>query len=216
MVMGKSRDITINYNVPDTQTKDAIRALENKLEGTSRDVTWTRNEIRLLTEALRDLDQRTSGIKKLPDGRTRLGDAVITGFPSITVGEHNVAAGFLRKGDFKSAFEHSTLAIRAHEASQTNAAVKGGDLLPEGLAKVYHAGAVSAYNLQHYDLAYLWAKKAQDTEGNDERCHLLAATLFQLGKNVEALKVLDEVLRRNPNDEKCVALKKTIQSKTNP
>ena len=35
MVMGASRDVTINYNIPDTETKEAIRALETKLKGSA-------------------------------------------------------------------------------------------------------------------------------------------------------------------------------------
>ena len=50
MVMGQSRDITINYNVHETITNTAVKALETKLEGASKNITLNRQEIELLDE----------------------------------------------------------------------------------------------------------------------------------------------------------------------
>ena len=56
-VSGKAGNVTITYNVPESMTREAIAALEEKLKTTSVAVELTKNEIRLLAEALKDLDQ---------------------------------------------------------------------------------------------------------------------------------------------------------------
>ncbi len=216
MVMGSSRDVTINYNVPDTETKEAIQALETKLEGTTDDITLNREEIHLLAQALKDLDQRTSGIEKLPDGRTRVGNDLITGFPYITVEEHNAAAAFVKKGDYATAFQHSKRAIESHEESQKSATLKSGDLLPEPLAKIYHVGAISAFNLQKYDLALEWIRNSIAAQSNTERSLLLAATLHQLKRSAEALEVINAALTEHPEDSKLLSLKKLLNSLETP
>lgn len=215
MVAGKSRDITINYNVPDTETREAVRALQAKLDGTKQDISLTRNEIRLLAQALKDLDQRTSGIEKLPDGRTKIGSAIVSGFPSIVVDEHNRAAALVRQGKYSDAFLYSQRAIAAHEASQTDAAVKGGDLLPPARAKIYHIGAISAYNLKKWDLAREWAKAAVLAESNDDRLQVLAASLYRLGNAGEALQMCGTILSGDPNHKATLALKREIEKSPN-
>ena len=179
-------------------------------------MNFSRNEIRLLAQALKDLDQRTSGIEKLPDGRTRVGNDLVTGFPSITVDEHNAAAALLQKGAYAAAFKHSKRAIETREASQANATVKSGDLLPESLAKIYHAGAVSAFNLNKYELSLDWIRKSVAAQNNAERTHLLALTLHVLQQNDEASAIVSAGLAQQPDDTKLLGLKKVLDSLTPP
>ena len=122
---------TINYNPPVTATKEAIQELENRLDQTDTKIELTRKEIKLLADALRDLDQRTSGIEKLPDGRTKFGDFV-SGEPSIVIQEHNTAVSDFQNNNFEKAFEHSQNAIKAfEETKKINILISTNSLPPE-------------------------------------------------------------------------------------
>lgn len=214
IVMGQSRDITI-YNVHDTDTKIAVKALETKLEGASKNITLNRQEIELLAKALKDLDQRTSGIEKLPDGRSKFGN-IITGHPSIVIEQHNIAAALLRKNDFVNAFQHSKDAIEAYESSQQNASIKIGGLKAFAVAKLYHVGAISAYKLQKRDLAHQWAEKADKAESNPERLYLVALTLFNINEQDKALDVVNKGLTKYPDSEILQSIKQQITRRIGP
>jgi tetratricopeptide (TPR) repeat protein len=215
MVMVQPENATINYNVPDTDTKKAIDALETKLESASKDIVLNRQEIELLTKALQDLDQRTSGIEKLPDGRTKLGD-IITGSPITVTEQHNIAVALLRKNDFANAFQHSKDAIEAYELGQQKAFISSGDLKAFAVAKLYHIGAISAYVLQKYDLAHQWAEKADKAEQNPERLYLLGLTLFKIDEQGKALEVINQGLTKYPDNEPLKALKQEITKRIGP
>lgn len=107
-------NVAINYNVPETETKKAIQMLEDRLSNTTIAVELNREEIRSLAPALKDLDQRTSGIEKLPDGRTKFGK-LITGTPTILLEEHNASIKELDRHNFQVVSEHSKKAIDAFE-----------------------------------------------------------------------------------------------------
>jgi tetratricopeptide (TPR) repeat protein len=159
-VAGAPRDITINYNVPATETKEAIAALEEKLKGTNTAIELTRSEVKLLARALTDLDQRTSGITKLPDGRTSMG-GFIGGEPRIVMEEHEAATQAFNKKEYSTALEHSKKAIGAYEdAAKIPRAASTGDLTPDSLGKIYFLGAILAATNRQLDTALMWIKKA--------------------------------------------------------
>jgi len=206
VVTGESGDITIiNNNVAPTETNEAIEAIERKLERTNADVRLSREELRLLANALRDFDQRTSGIEKLPDGRTRLG-TIITGSPTIVIDEHNTAVKLFKNGDFTGAFEHSQQAIDAHETSQREASVQT-NMNTSDRAMMYYVGTMSAHRLKRHEVAYKWAEKANGIKSNMDRIALLAATLFNVGRHDEALQVADRGLKEDPNDPRLATLR---------
>ncbi|HEY4481373.1 MAG TPA: hypothetical protein VI489_00825, partial [Candidatus Brocadiaceae bacterium] len=89
------------------------------------------------------LCQRTSGIDKLPDGRTIMGQ-LVAGEPVIVLQEHQASIGYFERKDFPSAFVHSTNAIQAFEASQGKGSIRSGDLPSESTAKLYLHGALVA------------------------------------------------------------------------
>jgi len=198
-------NITINLNVPPTATQEAIEALENKLKKVSTDVTLRRQEIQLLARSLRDLDQRTSGIEKLPDGRTRVG-RIITGYPTIVIEEHNTAANLFKKGDFTGALKYSQRAIEKYEESQQDASIQD-NLNKSDTATMYYVGAMSAHQLKKHEQAYEWADKANNIMSNSDRTVLLAATLFNINRRTEALQVLKKGLEENPDNPKLNDLK---------
>ena len=197
---GDSNDITIYYNVEPSKTKEAIEALENRLKEVRTDISLTREELEMLTVALKDLDQRTSGIEKLPDGRTRIG-RLIAGHPTIVVEEHNAAAILYRKKDFVNALEHSKCAIQAHEESQQEGSSMkvGGNLNESQVATMYYVGALSAHKLKKHEQAYEWAEKANNHESNPKLIAFLSVTLYNVNRKVEALQMIDKRLVQDPN-----------------
>jgi len=198
-VAGSARDITINYNVPATETKEAIAALEEKLKGTSATIELTRNEVKLLAHALTDLDQRTSAIKKLPDGRTLMGGWV-GGEPTITLQEHNAAGQAFQKKDFSTALEHSKKAVESYEETKkVQVAASTGDLTPDSVGKMYFLAAALAGNANELDLALTWIKKADAANPTPEYKGYEVTLLSDLGKKEEALTLLEEGLKASPD-----------------
>lgn len=210
-----TKDVAIYYNVPETATKETIKRfeeIEKRVNQTEDKVELTREEIRLLAQALKDLDQRTSGIEKLPDGRTKFG-YMVSGTPSVVIQEHNTAATYFESGDYNSALVHSQNAIKAYEDSQKVdvGIIVGGALTQESVSKMYYLGALIAQRLGKDDLAYQYAKKALDTNpslpiNNAE----LASTLYNLGKYQEALGYIETALKDEPNNSEFLDLKKMI------
>jgi len=207
-VTGAARDITINYNVPASETKDAIAALEEKLKGTSSAIELTRGEVKLLARALTDLDQRTSGITKLPDGRTAMG-GFVGGEPRIVIEEHEAAVQAVNKKDYVTALEHSKKAIEAYEeAAKLPRAASTGDLLPEARGKVYYLGALMAGTDRQFDTALNWIRKADASDPKPEYKAYQVAVLSDSGKREEAKALLEESLKAAPDNPVLIDVKK--------
>lgn len=207
-VSGQAGNITINYNVPETVTREAIVALERKVEDANSAVQLTREEVHLLAQALRDLDQRTSGIKKLPDGRTQMG-GFVAGDPVITIQEHEAAVQAYLKSDYKTALEHSTRAIKTYEESNPASAVAAAGMIlpPEEISKFYYLGSLSAGALGQLDLAFQWSKKADTISPHPEYKAVEVAALSDLGRKDEARSLLEEALKSNPDNAQLLKVK---------
>jgi tetratricopeptide (TPR) repeat protein len=203
-------NITINYNLPESATREAVAALEAKIKDAKSEILLTRDEVHLLAQALRDLDQRTSGIQKLPDGRTNLGGA-ITGTPTITIQEHEAAIAAYEKQDYVTALAHSQEAIRVHEeSSKTPAAMTAGPSLgAEEISKLYYLGALSAGALKQPQVALELATKADSIFAASDYKAVKVAALSDLGKKDEARTLLQEALRADPSNERLAIVKKT-------
>ena len=193
-------NVTINYNVPETETKKAIQMLENKLNNTKTAVDLNREEVRSIALALKDLDQRTSGIEKLPDGRTKFGD-FITGSPTVLLEEHDASIREFNQHNFQAALEHSKKAIDAFEQTADSSGIKTGELTDEKVSKLYYQGSLSAHRANRNDLAYEWIRRAIDKHRTAEKEKLLAAVLANLGKTEESLKIVEQLLSENSDDQ---------------
>jgi tetratricopeptide (TPR) repeat protein len=192
--------ITTNYLVPETETRKLIKVLEDKVNDTNSSLELTRNELRLIAQALKDLDQRTSGIEKLPDGRTRLG-TLITGAPTIVLSEHKAAVDEWGHGKLEAAFQHSQNAIKAYEDSKVGTAgVESGKLSHEDAAKLYYVGAAVAQLQKKIELANTFAEKAAKLNPSVLDKALYSTTLFNVGRPNEAREIVRELLATNPND----------------
>ena len=211
IVMEEEGDITINYYVQETQTTKAIDALEQKISDVNASIGLTREEIRLLSLSLKDLNQRTSGIEKLPDGRTKIG-RIVTGEPTIVLEEHNAANINFKNGNYSVALEHSQKAIGALEATEHFSGMQTGKISDENVGKIYFLGALIAQKRSESELAHKWAKKSVEKQKTPKSQALLATTLFNLGQRVEALNVLNKSLEAFPNNVTLLNYKSRIQS----
>jgi len=166
-------------------------------------------------EAPEDLDQHTSGIEKLPDGRARIGN-FITGSPTFVLDEHNAADISRREKDFAKAFEHSKRAIQAYEESEQEVMkmkariTVGGNLNKSAVAKIYYLGALIAHQLKKNEQAYQWAEEANSIESNSKRVAFLAVTLFNLKRKTDALQIIDKGLIQDPNNPGLINVKNEI------
>ncbi len=199
-MFGTARDVTISYNMPDTATREAVDFLKKKAEDTDAAIGLTRKEILLLSKALQDLDQRTSGLQKLPDGRTLFG-SLISGNPTIVIQEHEAAATLFSAGDYKTALEHSQRAIKAYEdAKQIPASMSTGDLGPEDVSKLYYLAALISQKLQNKELVYKYAVKAAEIQPSSEHQVFLATALFNIGRVDEAIAVISKAVEMEPSN----------------
>jgi tetratricopeptide (TPR) repeat protein len=204
-------NVTINYTVPETATKEAIGVLEKKVNDVNAAVELNREEVRLLARALKDLDQRTSGIEKLPDGRTKFGNFV-TGTPTILLGEHNASIREFKQHNFQAAFEHSKRAIELFEQFANIPGIKTGELSNENAAKLYYQGSLSAYRANMKDLAREWIQKAIDKHKTIEKEKLLVVILIDLGKSEKALEIVKQLRVEHPNDKELVRIEEKVSS----
>ncbi len=210
---GDVNGIIIHHNIPPDETRDAIKELEDRIEDVNTDVALTRKDLKILTRALKDLEQRTSGIEKLPDGRIRIG-SIITGHATVAMDENNAAAKYYKEKDFVKAFEHSKRAIQAYEESQRKVAemkpTMEADLNKRAVAIIYYLGALSANRLKKDEQAYEWAEKANNHESNPKRIAILAITLFNLNRRTDALQVIENGLKQYPNDSSLLKIRNDL------
>lgn len=207
--------LNIPENVSETTTSRAIKELQSELNRTENNVTLTREEIRLISQALIDLDQRTSGIKILPDGRTEFGlqGGIIAGPPSIVIQEQNATLASLKSGDYNAGFNHAQNAIKAYEDAkkyESQTILYKEFLSPESVSKVYLTGVFAAQQLENHSLAYQYAMTALDTYDNPINNAALASTLLNLGNYTDALNYSKKALQAEPNNSLFIGLNNDI------
>jgi tetratricopeptide (TPR) repeat protein len=199
IVTGESRDIKIEYIVPESRTHEAIAALEEKLQETGQELQLQRSDIELLTQALRDLDQRTSGIERLPDGRTKIGN-LVAGQPIALLEEHDAAIAAYTQGEYEEALGHSKAAIGMLEASQRpDVSMSAGSLSSADESKIYYVAGLSAQRLRQTEQALGWAQKAVELSRSAETLGLLVSALANAGRQAEATATLTEALASFPD-----------------
>jgi tetratricopeptide (TPR) repeat protein len=188
--------------LPSTVTKEAFEALEKKLSNATNTIELTRADVRLLARALRDLDERTSGIEKLPDGRTMLG-GVVAGTPTVVVEAFNAGQHCYTNGDFAGALEHFTNAVAAMESAEVKTGKSyiglGGRMEPKDKALLFSRVAHSAQEFGKEALANEFAKKAVQMSPSAQNQALLASTLHNLALECLARGDLASALENSTN-----------------
>lgn len=206
LVMGRTGDLTINYNVPETATKEAIEALETSIKNASQDIMLTRNDVRLLANALKDLDQRTAGVEKLRDGRTKIGD-IVSGYPRVVADLHGTAFGEYGNANYEASLGYSQKAINAYETSKDKGSVlESGKLDETSVGSIYALGAQSAQRLGKHELALAWARKAVEAHPTPEYRIFLSVCLFNLRIYEEAKTLAEQALKEDSTNQNIRAM----------
>jgi len=176
---------TINNNyygtVSNSVTRDAFEALEARVATATNKIELTVTEVQKLARALRDLDQRTSDIEKLPDGRTRFG-SVISGSQKVIFEAFQAGVQSLTNQDFRGALEQFTRAIDAIQPEPSGLQIRSDvTLTAEGMEQLYRLASISAQMLGSNTMANTFAEKAVQTHPTSMNRALLATTLANLG-----------------------------------
>lgn len=181
-----------NYygTVSNSVTKDAFDALENTLSTATNKIELTVNEVHLLAQALRDLDQRTADIEKLPDGRTKFG-SMVSGEPKAIIKAFDSGVQHYNNKEYGAALPYFMKAIEIVESEPklANLIIGGGDITPKGKGQFYYLAANSASMLHSNSMASAFAEKAVASNPNAENNLLLASASASLGE--ESMKKED-------------------------
>lgn len=169
-------------NAADNSVKDLITALEAKTQTNSTDIQITRSEVQTITKLLTKLDERTSDMERLPDGRTRFGGS-ISGQPIVVVKALDQGfEAYLRK-DFQTLFSVTEVGIAALEGSlRPNIFYEETRINPNGIAALYYLGSSGASRQGKHILALKYAEKAYAAVPDYPAQFLLAGSLFNLGE----------------------------------
>ena len=160
VVMLQSTGTVNYYTTSDPTLRLAIEALEFRLRTNSETVELTRKDVRLLAEALRELDNRTKGFERLPDGRAKLGDHIV-GQQTFVTSDLALALNQLATNrNPQAAYAHFSNAISRWERSVVPNVFQGEPLMPYSVASMYQSGAMSALTRGEKVIAKEWAEKA--------------------------------------------------------
>ena len=213
MFNGNPNTINISYNIPETETKKTIAYFEKKLEDMNSVVSLTHQELERLTIALKDLDQRTSEIKILSDGRSKFGN-IVAGKPYIIAETFEQAHKYFIEKDYKKSYEIAYSAIQIYEKceEETKKVFSEAVLTNSSIANIYTLGAANAFLLQKYQQTFEWINKANKFESNSGRISIIAITQLFINHPDDALETIDDGLKKYPNDPDLEKAKNLITS----
>jgi BMFP domain-containing protein YqiC len=165
-------------------------------------------------EKLKQLEQKTSEIVRLPDGRMKMG-ILVTGSPSVLMEHFDLMLAAYKDREFEVAYREAKTAIKLYEDSKkalTDHYVSaGGTLKPEDVATLYGIGAELAQRFSEHDTALAWAQSAVAAKPSPERRAFLVTALLHAKKTEEAKKLVDETIAEGGEDaEKFKALLQEI------
>ncbi len=170
-----------------------------------------REENKKADEKLKLLEEKTSEIYRLPDGRTRMG-GMITGEPSVLKEYFDRMIAEYKAQRFESAYDSAKAGIKVYEDSKKaegGVAMTTGGVTPESVAILYSVGAELAQRLSDHANALMWAEAAVATIPTPERKALLVTALLNSKKQKEAEKLVEETLSKK--DEASEKFKTLLQ-----
>lgn len=196
---GSSGPTTVNqYFGPHSNDLTAvIGAFESKLAAATNSFELTRNDIRQLADALKVIDRRTSGIKVLPDGRTRIG-GVITGSPREIMELTKLGDGLrVTNHNYQAALDRYQEAL----ALAANANPSLGEEYDGLLAEISIFAAESATRVYRLDLALTLATNAVRYDPKNALAQsTLVAAYINLKQSNKAREALQAALLLNPTN----------------
>jgi hypothetical protein len=171
VIVGNSGAITIS-TPPDTEVQKAIKALEGRIGESDCRIELTRAELEALTRALKELDERTSGMEKLPDGRTRYAGLVGGSARVVFEGLEGAAALYSAK-NYTGAVQRIESTIQAFEETErmiTNIVWKP-NIIPSNIDTLYFVGTMACLAVapSQNSNAYYYAKRSLQENVNSVR-----------------------------------------------
>jgi BMFP domain-containing protein YqiC len=143
-----------------------------------------RKENEIADAKLKQLDQKTSQIVNLPDGRMRMG-YMVTGTPSVLL-EHfdSMLKAYKDKKD-DVAYSEAKISIKLYEDTKqaiTTPTMSTGDLDEGNVALLYGMGSELALRFSDNDTALAWAKVSVAAKASPENNIMLYTTLLKVEK----------------------------------
>lgn len=139
------------------------------------------NQSQMESSKLTNIEERTSDIERLPDGRTMFG-GVLAGSPKIVL--ESVQAGILcvSNRNLLGALHNFQRAVTAYESTSPSGVMidTSKSLTPDGKRMIYLDAAIAAGALGSNDMANEYAKKADNIAPSWQTKLVLAVSLSQL------------------------------------
>jgi hypothetical protein len=196
----------INYNsfytgVPDSSIKDSVKQFEEKLRLNTDSIELTRKDVQLLTLALKEIDQRTSSIERLPDGRTRFG-GIVAGNPELVLQAIWQAATNYTRGNMLEAYNQATNGINRFEQSPNGGLHTFVQVSSAGIGNLYALAAISAFHLHDYESALKFGKQSIEKEDDIEKRLVVIGSLARLAQTNEVFVQISNAVVKFPNDSR--------------
>ncbi len=191
------------------ESSDAKRLL-GELRSENKDAE---NKLGQFDEKLKQINERTADIVRLPDGRYKMAGGIISGTPSIAA-DHYVAAVMANAtNDFELAYKEVQTAISEHEESDklipASHMSNAGSFTTSGLAGMYNLGAQLAERFNDREKELDWARKADNVLTSPEAKFLLVVALIRNSKADEARQLIEQVVaKKDDSADKFKALLK--------
>ena len=129
-------------NAPDNQIQLWVSNIDSKVNAATNDIQLTRKDVLTLLSALKDLNERTKDIERLPDGRTKIGAVIVASIPSQA--DLTNALQMFAVGNYSEALRLATKAVETVELSETKGGFELRSLTEEGKGEIYALAAQSA------------------------------------------------------------------------
>jgi hypothetical protein len=170
-----------NSNPANTELHEWITNFEAKYEATTNDLQLTKKNVSTLISALKDLDEKTSAIEVLPDGRTEFG-GVIAGNQHVYFDAADNAIKSFFQGNYAVALEYARTGIQVMESSSSRPNVSNEYIsyTPLGKALCYYWAAMSAQRLTSNSIANEYALKAVGANPSADNKQMLVTTMGNL------------------------------------
>jgi hypothetical protein len=160
-----------------------------------------RKENERADEKLKMLEEKTSQIVRLPDGRVKTGGTV-SGDPTVLFKHFNEMQAAAKEQKLDVARARAKDAVRVYEESKKMLGdgpimVMGGDIAPEAIARMYAMAADAASHDGDNKQALAWHAVAFQLTPNPEVTAYHVIALIKADKKENAQKLVDDTLKRN-------------------
>jgi hypothetical protein len=171
--------------------------MDSKLSSLRTDYEKAQNKVK-------EIEELTAGIEKLPDGRVVLG-GMITGRASLLFRDMEKLAEFNNAAKFEQSYPFAIAAIKKYEDSlelSKGGVASIGDVVPsvDGVCQMYWMGAQAAINTKNTNIAVTWARKAVQAKPTSTANVVLLRALTASGLSEDAANLIKEIDARGGDD----------------